>query len=280
MNHEADRVHAVEPGESPGFLERIIDPANIADPDRIPFAVGHDHFAELSGGTQPAESPQHEFSRPLIDPTAGDFQVLPHQGAPHVLDGEVIRGELVRIDDHVHGTDTATDQGDRADPVHRLQAFLDPPTCQFGDLSKIATSRHGDGQHGHGAGVKLVDDRRLGLIGQVGEDRVDLIADFLRAHVTVLRKLELHRDDGNTFHRRGTEFVDPGDRVDDVFDRLRDRGFHLLDARPGEHRGYCADGEVDIGEEVDAQPEVRDDSHYQGDRDEDPGEYGSADADF
>ena len=71
----------------------------------------------------------------------------------------------------------------------------------------------------------------------------------------------------------------PPDRVDDVFNRLGDGRLHLLDARPRQARGDRADGEVDVGKQVDPQPVVRHQPQDDRDRHQDPGEDRALDAD-
>ena len=50
----------------------------------------------------------------------------------------------------------------------------------------------------------------------------------------------------------------PGDRVDDLFDRLGDAGLHLLDAGPLERRGDDDDRQIDVGQQIHAQPAAAD----------------------
>ena len=49
LDDQADGVDAVEPGEGPGLLERVLGAADVAEPDRVAVAVGDDHRVELGG---------------------------------------------------------------------------------------------------------------------------------------------------------------------------------------------------------------------------------------
>jgi hypothetical protein len=79
---------------------------------------------------------------------------------------------------------------------------------------------------------------------------------------------------------RRPQFLDAADRVDDVLDRLGDRGLHLFDAGPRQHGGDRGDGEVDAGEQVHAQAAVGDPTQHDRDGHQHPGEDGPANADL
>ena len=48
LHDQADGVVAVEPGEAPRLLERVLGPADVADADRVAAAVGDDQVVELA----------------------------------------------------------------------------------------------------------------------------------------------------------------------------------------------------------------------------------------
>ena len=47
LDDQADGVLAVEPGEGPGLLERVLGAADVVEPDRVAVAVGDDQVVEL-----------------------------------------------------------------------------------------------------------------------------------------------------------------------------------------------------------------------------------------
>jgi len=73
-----------------------------------------------------------------------------------------------------------------------------------------------------------LDDRLLGVAGQLVENLVDLIAHFLRRDVAVLFENELDGDDRVAFAGDAAQFVYAGDGVDGFFDALGDLGFDFL----------------------------------------------------
>ena len=164
---QADGVLAVEPGLGPGLLEGVDRPADVLDPDRGSPLVGDDQVVELPGGVQPAEGPEDHFARTLVDPPARLFEVLAFERGLHVVDRQGVGRELVGVDGHVDRPGPAADEVDRADAGDGLQPLLDLPLRQLRDLAEIPTARDGQRQDRHPVGVELVDDRRLGPLGQV-----------------------------------------------------------------------------------------------------------------
>ena len=81
------------------------------------------------------------------------------------------------------------------------------------------------------------------------------------------------------FGRGRPQLVDARDRIDDVLDRLGDRGLHLLDTGPGQHGRDRANREIHVREQVDTQLAVRKQAQHHRDRHQDPGEDGTIDTD-
>ena len=133
---------------------------------REPPLVGDDEVVELFRRVEPAEGAEDQLTRALVDPAAGDFEVLLAERQFDVLDRQAVGGELVGIDDDVHGPGATADEVDGADAVDGFQAFLDPLAGDLGDFAEVATAGDGDGHDGHRVGVELVDDRRVGAVGE------------------------------------------------------------------------------------------------------------------
>ena len=87
-------------------------------------------------------------------------------------------------------------RGRRADDQHLsdagdgLQPAAQGLVGVLGDVALDAGTGDGDGDDGDGAGIEVLDDRRLGVVRQVAEDGVDLVAHFLRGDVAVLLEVE------------------------------------------------------------------------------------------
>src|SRR5436189_3563483 len=58
------------------LLDRVLGTADVADPDRVPVAVGHDQRVELVRRVEPPEGPQDQLARPLVDPAPRHLEVL------------------------------------------------------------------------------------------------------------------------------------------------------------------------------------------------------------
>src|SRR6185436_6534125 len=84
----------------------------------------------------------------------------------------------------------------------------------------------------------------------------------------------------NSFARGRAELVDAGNRVADFFDWLGDLRFHFFHARTAERGGNRHDRKIDVGEEVDSQPEVGSQSQDNRRRNQHHREDGPANANF
>ncbi len=140
--------------------------------------------------------------------------------------------------------------------------------------------RRGDGdlQDGRGIRIELDDDRCLRGAGQIVRDQAEVILHFFGGDIAVLRQIELDQDERLTFGGCRTKFVNLTDGVDRVFDLLGDLGLDSFGrcARVG---GDDFDGrDVDGGEQVDAEAEVREDARHDEGHDQHGGEDRPADA--
>ena len=156
--------------------------------------VGDDQFREVGRFANPAHRTEHEFPRPLIDPAAGLLLVFSDEGLPHVLDGELLVFlQAVRVDGDLDRPLTAADQDHGTDTGQGFEVFLDPATGDLGDFPRVATPRHRHRQHRCGIEGELVDDRGIGALGQLAQDRPHLGIDLLGRNGAILFEFELDR---------------------------------------------------------------------------------------
>ena len=125
LNDQTDGIPPVEPGETAGFFERVFDATDVADAHRVSILVGHDQIQEPRGTLHTSHGPQHQLARPLIDPAAGQFQVLANQGLPHVFNRQVAARQLVRVDHDIDGPLPATHDDHRPHTRYAFQILLD-----------------------------------------------------------------------------------------------------------------------------------------------------------
>ena len=131
-----------------------------------------------------------------------------------------------------------------------------------------------------GIDIKFVDDRRIGAGGQAREDGIDLALHFLLGHVAIFFKDEDDVERRDALLGGGAQFVDAGNGVDGFFEHFGDAGFHFLDAGARAGGGDGDDGEIDVGEEVDAHVHVGENSQRHREEDQRRREDGTLDAQF
>ncbi len=280
LDEEADGVLSVEPGEAPRLFDRVLGPAHVADADRIAVAVGDDQVVELFSRLDAAQRPEHELARPLLHDAAGNFEVLPQDGLPHVLDRQVVRGEVIGVDDDVDRPRAAAGEEDGTDAGDRLQDLLDAVLGDLGHFAHVAPPRDADGDDRAGVEVEGVDKRRLHPLRELVDDGGDLVTHFLRGDVAVLFEHE-HGDDGRrAFADDRAGLVDARDRVDRLLDGAGDGCFQLFGAGPRQRGRHRNDRDVGLRKEIHPQEHIRDDPQHDGHRDEHPREDRPTNANF
>src|SRR5262249_41310581 len=156
------------------LFKRVNGTSDVADPNRVAVPVGNDQVVEFAGSLESSERAENEPARPLIDAASRHLEVLAHERLPDIVDREVAAGQALGVDHDVQRATAAADQAYGSDAADGFEPLLDLAPGDFRNLAEIASAGDGNRQHGDGAGVELIDDRRIGSIGQVGEDRVDL----------------------------------------------------------------------------------------------------------
>src|SRR5690606_22295828 len=136
-----------------------------------------------------------------------------------------------------------------------------------------------DRQDGRRPDVELLDRRRIDPIRQVGLYLGYFVPYFL--HRLVDRDLELELDDnlGDALEVDRPEHLDARERVDRLLDGIADFALHRGGVRPGIHHGHRDDRKLDVGEQVDADPRIRERPEHDQRRDEHHGEDRPADED-
>ena len=200
----------------------------------------------------------------MIHSSSGKFEVLPNQRLPDIFRGKHVGNQLIGVDVDVDRSSLTAHQGHRPDTLDSFEILFDRLASNLGDFAKVATTRNGDRRDRGGVDVKFVDERRISADRQSTENRGDLVAHLLGGNVSVFVEVKIDDDLREAFFSRRTQFVDAGNRIDDLFHFFRDRGFHLLNAGPFEGHRDHDHGQVDVGKKVDAQ--LRISSHSQHDR--------------
>ncbi len=265
-------------GQALDLLRAVLDVPEVADGDRVAAAILDGDLLDLGHARDAAHRPQREFELTRLDGAAGHLQVLRLQGLGHVGHGQTVRAHLQPVEVYV---DLPFLPADDQHLAHARERFQLPPQHLVAILRQVAGRRgrgDGNGHHGHRVGIELLHGRLLDVLGQVREDAIHLVADFLGGDVGVLLQDEGDEDLGNAFRRNRAELVDAAGGVDGLFDLVGDLGFHLFGGRARQARGHGDDGEIDLGKAVQPKVHVAHHAEHEEDQGQHRGEDGPANA--
>src|SRR5690606_26238798 len=157
---------------------------------------------------------------------------------------------------------------------------LDPGVGELGQLAQRKGPGDGDGQDGHGVGVEIGDDGRVGSLGQSPQHLADFVANVLKRRVRIAFEGEGDADEGEALAVDRAQLLDPRDGVELLLDGLGDGGLDLLRTRTGEAGEDGDGGALHVRQEVDAEAAVGDGAQRHERRREHGGEDRPADADL
>ena len=177
-----DELHgllAVQPGERARLDDAVLGRADVPHPQRPLAAARHDEVAEIGGPLDAAHGAHHQLAARLVEPAAGQLEVLPLDRVAHLADRQALRRQPVRVDGDVDGAFLAAEHEHLPDPGERLDVLLHLPAGELGLLAQVPPPGERDAHDGDGVHVELVDDRRVGPDGQLGEDGGHLVPHVL-----------------------------------------------------------------------------------------------------
>ena len=249
-------------------------------PDRVAVALRDDEVREFLGLLHPAERPQHFFPRALIDPAAGQFEVLPQQAPGARPRRRVAAAQAVRVGPHIHGPVLPADEDARADAGYGFEVFLDllraiSVISRSDRLPETVTVTTGAASR-----LNFSTFGRVGADGQARQERTNLSRISWAAMSPFFSSLNPTTICVKPSLRGAAQFVDARNGVDDFLDRLRDGRFHLVHARALERGRDDDDGHVHVREQFHAQPHVRREPEHDRGEDEHGREHRPADADI
>src|ERR1019366_3269879 len=249
--------HAIEARGRHRLFVTVFAVADVADLDDIAVAVRDGDLIELRGIRHAAGRADREILRALFEAAAGKFEVLRFERVENVGDREAVRAQLIGIDQHVDLALRAAHDADLTDTFRVLQFLLNQLVGDHREIAQRAGRGDGDLHDRRGVRIHLLNNGLLRGGRQIVGNQVDLVLDFLRGDVAVLRKFEGDDDERLAFGRSGAQFVDLTDGVDGVFYLLGDFGFHFFGRSAGIGDDDLHGWDVDFGEEVDAEAEIR-----------------------
>ncbi len=144
--------------------------------------------------------------------------------------------------------------GDAVDLLEqRLQLVVDLAAHPIRWLGRADRVDH----HRQGGDVEALDGRVFDVGRQLAADGGDLLANLGGGGLRIDLEPQLDADARESFGRGRDHALDAVDAGDRVFDRLRDQRLDFFGRGAGERDADVDEGEVDLGEEVDAEPSHR-----------------------
>jgi hypothetical protein len=97
---ELDRVLAVQPGEAARLDDAVLGIAEVTHVKRPPAHVRHDEFVEIAHRLDASHRAHGQLAARLIEPPAGQLDVLTGDGIPHLADRQPLGRDPPREPDH------------------------------------------------------------------------------------------------------------------------------------------------------------------------------------
>ncbi len=247
---ERDALHAVELGVRALVLHAVLDARDVAHERRRAVAKGDHDLARTRGrvATSPLVLNEILGAPGLgLEPSAGQLGVLAAHGLDHVVHGERVAAQAIRIEPDPHLALAATDERDGADAGNALDPLLHDVVGVIREVADRQRSGDHDRENRRSGRVDLLDERRLDVERQLRARARDLVAHVLRLLLDVLLELELDGDLRKPLGADRAQRVDAGDRVDLFLERIRDFALDRL-RRRARQRGHDRDErELDPG---------------------------------
>ena len=262
-------------------LEAVFRVADVRDANRRAVPRRHDDVVEVRGGIDPAERAQQQLALALLDRAARDLDVLGDESVAHLAHRQLVRVQLLDVDDDVDLARAAAGEADLADAVDRLDDARDLLVGDLGERAQAHRVRRDDQRH-HRVGVRidLGDDRRQQLRRHAADGARHLLAHVVGGVVEVPLEDEADGDLAAAFGNARLDLVDPGHAADRLFHRLDDRRRHLVGARAGQEQRDAHRRRVRLREEVDAEAAEGERAQHDERHDQHRREHRTADAEF
>jgi hypothetical protein len=128
--------------------------------------------------------------------------------------------------------------------------------------------------------VELYDLWFVRAVRQFIQDLFNLLVDVNPRLVLVDAELELDEHQRQALLVDRVHAFDAGDGGNGVLDTFGDLTFHFLGTCPGINRGHRDKRKLDVGKQIDNEPQIREETENENRRDDDGGQHRSGDGHF
>ena len=133
--------------------------------------------------------------RALIDPAAGDLDVLRLQRARDVGHGEVVGAQPIGVEPDVDLALPAAEDEHLADAADAFELAAQHLVGVFGDFADRLVGGQRDTEDRRGIGIEFVDARRLEWSAAAAATPIHFVPNFLGRDIGVLVEEETDHDD-------------------------------------------------------------------------------------
>ena len=176
---EHHRGHAIVTGHGFLLLGPVFHPRHVTHADQTAVRLAQDEHADLLHAPCLAQHAEARLAGRILHRAGRDLHVLCAEAALHVRSGQIVGAQPHRIEPHI---DLPQSSAQQRDLPHTTHAFKLPPqhlVGKLGDLAHRLVGHEGDVQNRRGIGIELLDDRRVHLLRQIGDDTGDAVPHFL-----------------------------------------------------------------------------------------------------
>ena len=151
-------------------------------------------------------------------------------GVAHLVDGQAVRVQAIRIEQELDLAPALAVQLNRADVLQGFEHLLDLNVGDFGQLLLRAGTVHLERENRLRVRILFLNVGRPGVSRKAVDNGGDLVADVLGGRFDVALEREVDGDARVALIGRGAQLVDAADGVDGLLDALRDLGLDFLGA--------------------------------------------------
>ena len=271
----------VEQGAQGVLLGAEFQARQVAEPhDRAVRVALDDDLSELLGALQAALDVDRQLNLNAFvigraaDLAGGDLDVLAAHRVQHLVGGQILLGDLVRVEPQAHGVVARAEQAHLADPAHPGQLVLDVQGRVVAQVEHVVAFAGRAQMHHHGQVRRALDRGDAELADHVGQARQGLgdpVFDLLLGQVRIGADLEGHGQRHVAVGRGQRVHVEHAlDAVDLLFERrchgLGDdrrvgaRELGLDHDRRRRHLGVLRDRQIDHGGQAGDEDQHRQDA--------------------